>query len=132
MGWIVARWSQAAWRPQREAKAAAALSLACVPCRYFFRGSSGDWIQPTLIRPWKTSRSQASSNSFRSRQSGRTLPRVRQKARVVVAVEEVADFVGDDVLHGRGGGLDQSPVDADYAILAAGARHAFLFADAGV
>lgn len=37
----------------------------------------------------------------------------------VVAVEEVGDFVGDNILHGDGGGLDELPVDADDVVFAA-------------
>ena len=37
----------------------------------------------------------------------------------VVAMDEVGDFVGDNILHGDGGGLDELPVDADDVVFAA-------------
>ena len=47
----------------------------------------------------------------------------------VVAVEEVGDFVGDNILHGDGGGLDELPVDSDDVVFAASAPVVFGLVD---
>ena len=51
---------------------------------------------------------------------GHGLPQPRPERRAVVPLDQVADLVGNDVLHGHRGGLDQPPVDPDHLVLAAG------------
>lgn len=46
-------------------------------------------------------------------------------------MDEVDDLVGDNVLEGHLGGLDESPVDTDNIILAAGAPGVFGIGQAG-
>lgn len=48
----------------------------------------------------------------------------------MVAVDQMARLVGHDVFHRGHGGLDQLPVDPQDAVLAAGAPHPLLVADA--